>query len=88
MGVGHEKINLVIYYTHTLEAQIDADKESRNFSGRQEWALNKDVCEGIVKLYPNLDVHLLSARLNCQFSTYCLFKPETGSTYVDAFSLD
>ena len=67
---------------------IDADKESRNFSDRHEWALNKDVFESIVKLYPKLDVDLFATRLNCQLSTYCSWKPEPGSTYVDAFSID
>ena len=66
---------------------IDADKESRNFSDRHEWALNKDVFEGIVKLHPKLDVDLFATRLNCQLSTYCSWKPEPGSTYVDAFSI-
>ena len=67
---------------------VDADKESRNFSDRHERALNKDVFESIVKLYPKLDIDLFATRLNCQLSTYCSWKPEPGSTYVDAFSID
>ena len=40
------------------------------------------------KIYPKLDVDLFATRLNCQLSTYCSWKLEPGSTYVDAFSID
>ena len=68
--------------------QIGADKESRNFSDRHEWALGKEVFHTIAVLCPNLDIDLFATRLNNQLDTYCCWKLDPGSRYVDTFSID
>ena len=65
-----------------------ADKESRNFSDRHEWTLDKEVFDTIAKSHPNLDIDLFATRLNNQLDTYCSWRPDPGSQYVDAFSID
>ena len=67
---------------------IGADKESRNFSNRHEWVLDKEVFHTIAESYPNLDIDLFATGLNNQLDTYCSWKPDPGSTHVDAFSVD
>ena len=65
-----------------------ADRESRNFSDRHEWSLDKAVFRNIHALYPNLDIDLFATRLNHQLDLYCSWKPDPGAHYVDAFAID
>lgn len=67
---------------------VEADKESRSFSDRHEWTLNKQVFQKILASHPNLNIDLFATRLNNQLSTYCSWKPDPGSAHVDAFSLN
>ena len=67
---------------------VGAEEQSRNFADKHEWALNKRVVQDTFSCYPELNIDLFASRLNNQLSLYCSWKPDPGSSFVDAFSLN
>jgi len=69
-------------------SNVDADKQSRHFNDKHEWALNMGAFQEITAEYPELTIDLFATRLNHKFEAYCSWKPDPGCSFVDAFSID
>jgi len=52
-----------------------ADNQSRNFSDKHEWSLNKEYFQKIISGFPEQDIDLFASRLNNQLDVYCSWKP-------------
>ena len=68
---------------------IIADRESRHFHAQDtEWKLDSGLlnrASTVLNFKPEID--LFASRLNRQFPTYCSYRPDSGASYVDAFSI-
>lgn len=64
-----------------------ADKESRVFSDRTEWMLNRDIFNTLSQMWGPFEVDMFASRLNKQINTYISWKPEPDAWAIDAFSV-
>ncbi|XP_068704131.1 uncharacterized protein [Montipora foliosa] len=62
---------------------VDADFQSRSFSDKHEWMLNRNVFTEILTEFPELNMDLFASRLTTQLTQYCSWKPDPGSAFVD-----
>ena len=69
-------------------SNVDADEQSWHFNDKHEWALNTGVFQEITAEYPELIIDLFATMLNHKFDAYCSWKPDSGCSFVDAFSLN
>ena len=66
-----------------------ADKESRQFNDRTEWALDQDVfntiCIHFDKAKPDID--LFASRINTKLPVFCSWRADPNALHVNAFSI-
>ena len=67
---------------------LEADHESRNFNDRTEWQLNPKIFSIITTKLGNPTKDMFASRLSKQLNRYVSWRPETGATFVDAFTCD
>ena len=66
----------------------EADVQSRHFNDQVEWQLNKHIFSKLCLLWKTPHIDLFASRLNTQLKRYCSWKPDPGSEFVDAFTID
>ena len=66
---------------------VEADRESRVFSGNKEWMIRPDVFQQITVIWGEPSIDLFASRLNHQVSCYVSWKPDPGAAFFDAFSI-
>lgn len=65
----------------------EADKFSRVFNDDLEWAVDSNIFDKLVSLYPELSVDLFALRLNHKLDIYVSLRPDPHAFAVDTFSL-
>lgn len=65
----------------------EADKLSRVFNGDLEWAVDSNIFDKLVSLYPEMSVDLFASRLNHKLDIYVSLRPDPHAFAVDNFSL-
>lgn len=69
------------------KTNVDADRQSRQYSDNLEWMLDKRQFQIIKSKYPQLEIDLFASRLNTQLSNYVAWKPDPECMAVDAFTI-
>ena len=69
------------------EEDIEADKESRLFNDRTEWALKREIFTQITTHWGIPEINLFANRLNARLPRFVSWKPDPASCFVDAFTI-
>ncbi|KAK6169841.1 hypothetical protein SNE40_020818 [Patella caerulea] len=64
-----------------------ADRESRVFDDKTEWALNKSLFNELSDIFGHPDIDMFASRLNKQINKYVAWKPDPQAFAIDAFSI-
>ena len=65
---------------------IDADEEPREFNDATEWSLDDYTFHQIIYYWGTPDIDLFANRINTKLSIYASWRPDPGSTFIDAFT--
>ena len=65
----------------------EADELSRVFNDDLEWAVDSNIFDKLVSLYPEMSVDLFASRLKHKLDIYVSLRPDPHAFAVDAFSL-
>ena len=83
------KHNCWLYISHIPgKINLAADRASRHFNDRTEWALQQDVFNKINSWFGPLDVDLFASTSNKKLPKFVSWHPDPDSWNVDAFLLD
>jgi hypothetical protein len=69
------------------KTNVEADKQSRQFSDQHEWMLDKNQFQAIQNRYPLLEIDLFASRLNAQLPNYVAWQPDPECVAVNAFTI-
>ena len=69
------------------EEDIEADKESRLFNDRTEWALKREIFTQITTHWGIPEIDLFANRLNARLPRFVSWKPDPASCFVDAYTI-
>jgi hypothetical protein len=69
------------------KTNVEADKQSRQFSDQHEWMLDKKQFQTIQNRYPFLEIDLFASRLNAQLPNYVAWQPDPECVAVNAFTI-
>ena len=58
------------------KTNVEADKQSHQFSDQHEWMLDKNQFPAIQNRYPLLEIDLFASRLNAQLPNYVAWQPD------------
>ena len=64
-----------------------ADTASREFTDSAEWAIPTKTFDSITRKFGLPEIDLFASRLNNKLDRYVSWKPDPGSTFIDAMSL-
>jgi hypothetical protein len=71
----------------TGKTNVEADKQSRQFSDQHEWMLDKKQFQAIQNRYPLLEIDLFASCLNAQLPNYVAWQPDPECVAVNAFTI-
>lgn len=89
-GIWDWCVNNNTWLTATHIARVEnteADKESRLFNDRTEWALKREIFTQITTYWGIPEIDLFASRLNTQLPRFVSWKPDPASCFVDAFTI-